>query len=328
MSRRADPGRPYHPLVAKLERLLNLTAALLSTERPLTAQQLRDRVPGYPEDRDSFKRAFERDKESLREMGLPLRPEVVPGVDPPIEGYRIDQDQAFLPDPELDADELAALHLAASVVRLEGVDGLEAFWKLGGAVDDPEAATEAPAPAVAPLPADANLVALFAAVADRRIARFGYRGAAREVHPYRLDFQRGRWYLTAYDVGREDERAFRLDRIDGEVEVGDEGGVFARPDGAVPGLRLAPWQLGEEEPVVARVLVDAALAPSAVLQAGEEALAERRDDGSVVLELSVTNPDGFRSFVLGLLDHAEVLNPPELRADLVDWLHRVQEAAG
>jgi predicted DNA-binding transcriptional regulator YafY len=311
--------------VAKLERLLNLAAALLATDRPLTSEQLRIRVPGYPEDRASFRRAFERDKEALRAMGFPLTPETVPGSNPPADGYRIRQDQAFLPDPELEPDELAALHLAASVVKLEGVDGLEAFWKLGGAAPgEPDAGGDAPA--VAALPADANLVPLFAGVAERRQVSFGYRGESRLVNPYRLDFQRGRWYLLAYDQVRQDERAFRLDRIEGEVELGPDPGAFERPDGAVPGLRLSPWQLGEEEPTVARVLVDAVQAPSAVLQVGEEALAERRDDGSVVLELAITNVDGFRGFVLALLDHGEVLGPPELREDVVSWLEAMQEA--
>ena len=49
-------------------------------------------------------------------------------------------------------------------------------------------------------------------------------------------------------------------------------------------------------------------------------MVERRDDGSVVVRMAVTNREAFRSFVLGLLDHAEVLAPPELRADMAAWL--------
>ena len=60
---------------SKLERLLNLTAALLDTPRPLTAEQLRQRVPGYPSDAVAFHRAFERDTDDLRELGIPLRRE-------------------------------------------------------------------------------------------------------------------------------------------------------------------------------------------------------------------------------------------------------------
>jgi proteasome accessory factor B len=43
----------------------------------------------------------------------------------------------------------------------------------------------------------------------------------------------------------------------------------------------------------------------------------------VVLVFGVTNRDAFRGFVLDFLDHAEVLGPPELRADLVGWLESV-----
>ena len=53
---------------AKVERLLNLSAALLAAERPLSAQDIARRVPGYPEDQASFRRAFERDKDDLRHL--------------------------------------------------------------------------------------------------------------------------------------------------------------------------------------------------------------------------------------------------------------------
>ena len=62
----------------KLERLLNLTAALLHAEMPLTAEELRARVGGYPDTKATFRRAFERDKDDLRSMGMPLRVEPVP----------------------------------------------------------------------------------------------------------------------------------------------------------------------------------------------------------------------------------------------------------
>jgi len=57
--------------------------------------------------------------------------------------------------------------------------------------------------------------------------------------------------------------------------------------------------------------------------AGEATVAERRDDGSVVLALPVSNPLAFRSFVLTFLEHAEVLSPPDLRDDLLTWLEQV-----
>jgi proteasome accessory factor B len=305
---------------AKLERLLNLTAALLETPRALTADEIADRIFGYPEDKTAFRRAFERDKDALRDMGIPIVMSEVTGSDPPQMGYRIPKDQYYIRDPGLEADELAALHLAASAIQLEGVEGTAGLWKLGG-VPAPPTSTSAPA-TMAAIPVDDRLVTLFGAVGDRRPVAFTYRDEHRTVDPYRLDFHRGRWYVTGYDHGRTDERVFRLDRIAGAVEAGDRNS-FEPPSVAVPGARAEPWQLGEGEPVRGRVLVEAEQAAIAIGIVGTEAVVEQRPDGSVVVELPVSNPEGFRAFVLGFLDHAEILGPDELRADLVAWLRDI-----
>ena len=78
--------------------------------------------------------------------------------------------------------------------------------------------------------------------------------------------------------------------------------------------------MGDEEPVDVTVLVDADQARWAVESAGEEAVVTRRAAGDVVLELRVTNRAALRSFVLGFLDHAEILGPSSERQALVAWL--------
>jgi predicted DNA-binding transcriptional regulator YafY len=92
-------------------------------------------------------------------------------------------------------------------------------------------------------------------------------------------------------------------------------------------LRDDPWRFGDDDPIAARVLVDAPQAPGVMHQVGEHSVVERRPDGSVVLGLPVTNVAAFRSFVVGLLDGAEVLDPPELRDDVVAWLGRMAATA-
>ena len=303
-------------MVSRLERLLNLTAALLTATRPLTRDELHERVPGYPSVHDgatSFRRAFERDKEALRDMGIPVVVEEVPGSDPPTEGYRIPRDQYALRDPGLDPDELAAIHLASAAVQLEGLRGTEALWKLGGAP-----VANATAEAVAAIPTIPALGTLFAAVTERRPVSFGYRGERRCVDPHRLSFSRGRWYLDGYDHARAALRQFRLDRLEGELGFG-AAGSFERPpeSGSAP---ARPWEMGEGPPVEARLRIDADLAGWALDHLGPGALVASHDDGSVDVALRVTNRDAFRSFVLGFLDHAEVLGPEELRDDLVAWL--------
>jgi proteasome accessory factor B len=285
--------------------------------RPISAEDLRDQVPGYPEAGPTFHRAFERDKDDLRELGVPLVVEPIPGADPPLDGYRIPRDQYYLADPGLEADELAALHLAVSTVQVGGSTDDEALWKLGGVIDADGVGAQPGGGPVASLPADPRLPPLFEAVAQRRRVRFAYADVDRLVDPYRLDFRRGRWYLTGLDHEREDVRSYRLDRIDGDVAAEGRGRAFERPDDIRSGAERQPWELGDEPPIAARLLVDADQAGYAVHLVGEEAVAERRDDGSVVLVLPVSNPLAFRSFALTFLEHAEVLEPAELRDDLV-----------
>ena len=300
--------------MSKLERLLNLTAALIHTVVPLTAEQIRDRVGGYGGNDASFRRAFERDKDELRSMGIPITVSFVPGTDPPVSGYRIDGREYGGAVPELTPDELATLHLAASLVRVQGLSTEEAFWKMGGA--PPLSSPDEPMVA---LPADAGLGPLFRAVSDRRIARFRYNDHDRELEPQRLLFHRGHWYVSGFDRGRQDERIFRVDRIDGAITTGERGGFASRPaTRADPVVRA--WELGDGDPIEARILVDADQAIWAAHHVGTDAIVESHPDGAVVLALTVRNRDAFRSFVLSFLEHAEVLEPPELRALVIDYL--------
>ncbi len=305
--------------MSKLERLLNLTAVLLDTDRPLSAASIRNRVEGYPEATASFRRSFERDKDDLRSLGIPLRVERVPGVDPPVDGYRIPPDEYYFPDPDLEPDELAALHLASMSVRVDGLGEEEALWKLGGLSDvqsDPAAGSVA-------VPTSPALVPLFDAIAARRAVRFTYNKEERLVDPWRLDFHRGRWYLTGHDHLRSAERNFRLDRIGGEVVPEGEPGQAAQGDRPATGRRLQAWEIGDHPPTLVKLRVDPARVAWARKQFGPDVAAAPEADGGVVLEVPVVMIDAFRSLVLEFLDHAEILEPPEMRDDMIRWLSEV-----
>jgi len=308
--------------VPKIERLLDLIAELLHAERPLTSEQLHRRIPGYPPDKESFKRAFERDKKDLRDQGVPLRIETVPGSTPPQDGYRIDPDEYYLRDPGLDADELAAIHLAASAVRLEGASAAGGLRKLGAPLRGETAST------IATLPTAPHLSTAFDAVAAGRRLQFRYGGKDRTVDPFRLQHQRGRWYLQGHDADAGEARSFRLDRVEGDMDAGERGSAEVDLDPADNPLQLDGWALGDDEPVEARVRIGPRQARVAVGQVGPDVPADWADDGSVVLTLPVRRPEGFRSFVLGFLDDAEVLAPDELRDDLIHWLRAVADDGG
>jgi proteasome accessory factor B len=315
---------PQPPSAQRLSRLLNLYALLTETSRPLTAREIREQLDVDPGQSDAaFRRSFERDKEELRELGIELRvEEVVTDADVPEQGYRVPRSARSLRVPDLETDEAAALQLAVSLVRLEGADGATGLWKVG-AVGGGDAGREG----IAELPAHPQLGPLFTAVAERRTVGFTYRGEERTVDPYRLDFSRGRWYLLAYDHAREAERWFRLDRMTGTPKLGSPD-AYRTPATGVAGSVPDPWSLPVEAPVVATVAVDAVVAPMVRSLLGEEAVVEEADDGNLVVELEVSHRDGFRSFVLGFLEHAEVLSPPELRSHIVAWLEAVAARSG
>ena len=310
--------------MAKVDRLLNLVAALQASSIPLTAEELRERVPGYETDNDdTFRRTFERDKDNLRDVGVPIETVTVEHLEQPRAAYRIRRDRYELPDPGLDPEELAALHLAATSVRLEGIGEDEvddALRKLGGLARSTATGT------LGEVEAPPQLPALFGAVLDHQAVSFDYGDGERHLQPHRLQYERGRWYVSGLDTDREDLRSFRLDRISGAVRTGPPGAFV--PPGDLAGVRLRPWEFDAGPTVTARVLLDHVVAGPVLAEDPGLDVAERRDDGSVVVELQVRNPAGLRGFVLSFLERAELLAPPELRADLVDWLRAVRHGRG
>jgi proteasome accessory factor B len=310
--------------VAKVDRLLNLVAALQASSIPLTADELRERVPGYETDNDdTFRRTFERDKDNLRDVGVPIETVTVEHHEQPRAAYRIRRDRYELPDPGLDPEELAALHLAATSVRLEGIDEDEvddALRKLGGLARSTATGT------LGAVEAPAQLPAMFGAVLDHQAVSFDYGGDERHLQPHRLQYERGRWYVSGLDTDRDDLRSFRLDRISGAVHAGPTGAF--EPPGDLAGVRLRPWEFDAGAAVTARVLLDHVVAGPVLAEDPGLDVVERRDDGSVVVELQVRNPAGLRGFVLSFLERAELLAPPELRQDLVGWLRAVRDGSG
>jgi proteasome accessory factor B len=306
----------------RLERLVNLTATLLDTRRPLTLVELAERVePRYPEELAARRRQFERDKETLRELGIPIKVETADGFGSE-QAYRIDAKEYYLPDLSLSDAELAALHLAVTAVRLEGGEGRAGLAKLGGL------AGEGVDEALAEVPVTPVVTKLFDAVSRRAPVTFSYRGEARRLEPYGVVLRWGHWYVVGHDLDRDASRAFRVDRIEDEPVLG-RGNAFEPPAGldAAEFVRDDPLTYGEDQPIDARVLVDAPRAGWVVEQLGEQAVVERRDDGSVVVALPVVNRAAFRSWVLDLLDHAEVLEPDVLRDDLIAWLDAIAGAS-
>jgi proteasome accessory factor B len=230
----------------KTERLLGLVVCLLSSERYLTALQIRAAVPGYPESFEAFKRMFERDKEELRELGIPLETGSNSALDEE-PGYRIPRQAYELPEIRLEPDEAAVLALAARVWRQAELAGAAAgaLLKLRAAGVDAE---ETPQPGIEPrLAGEAAFGPLWEAVRDRRPVTFAYRAVGRSepqqrrLEPWGVVNRHGRWYVAGHDRDRDAVRVFRLSRIEGLVRFTGPAGSVTVPEGTDVRETVRAW---------------------------------------------------------------------------------------
>ncbi|REF00977.1 helix-turn-helix transcriptional regulator [Thermomonospora umbrina] len=314
----------------KTERLLNLVVCLLATRRHLTAEQIRRAVPGYPDSDEAFKRMFERDKEELRELGVPL--EVGSDEGGGEAGYRIPPRDYELPELHLTPDETAVLGLAARVwqraslaeaasgallkLRAAGVDA-SATDSLG---IEPTVDTEEPA-----------FPALWEAVKDGHPVAFDYQGVGRtsmtrrHVEPWGVVSRRGRWYMVGFDTDRSDTRVFRLSRIAGEVTADGPAGSVTVPEGV--DIRKIAFDRIEApaESRTATVLLRSGAAQGLRRWATGVRPAGEAWDGDAWGEATLTfgEADRFAPYLARFGGDVVVLDPPDLRDAVIQHLKSV-----
>jgi predicted DNA-binding transcriptional regulator YafY len=318
-------------MVDRIERLTNLLALLLETSRPLSLTEIAGELTGqYPENDKPRRASFERDKAALREIGVPIETEIVSGgAYAGQTTYRIDRRAYELADLDLTPDEMRALQVAVAAVRSES--GQHAIWKLGGALGDDRPAVSAVIPERPELPS------IRAAVASRAPIEFTYRGEHRTLDPWGLLLRGGFWYVIGHDHTRGERRTFRVDRFDPVGEQGTDtvrvgpAASFDRPPSFDPRTAFPadPKQIGHDadEGVEALVRVSAVRSAAVERELGSERVVERGADGSVLVTVPAGNRPAFRSWVLGLLDHAVVESPPELRQHMIEWLTDVEASS-
>lgn len=319
---------------SRVERVLNLIAVLSETGRALSASELRERVPGYSEDDASFRRAFERDKAILRELGVEIDVEPMPAA-PEGVGYKVRRSKAHMPELDLDDNEVAVVSVALAAAQLldeenSGIHEDLAYGALKVGAED--AGDDSPtAFAYAPVAASALAKVVEAMTTSTRVtfeyAKLDGSSSRRVVEPHGLRFIRGHWYLIGSDEGIDTLKAFRLDRIVGDLRLlGDRGAFEKKPvDEVVSVLSRPPWQIGEGPEVRIIVEVDSPVTPIAERLLMSEPIA--RTDRSSRFELATTNPDAAIDAILRFRDLAVVVEPLELRKvvdgrirAILDWL--------
>jgi proteasome accessory factor B len=296
-----------------LERQSELFLLLLLTDGGLTREQIADRMPDYPPGFESMRKALHRDKDALLEAGVPVRMETrADGV-----SYDVRREDYYLPELDLSFEEQLALDLALAVVRVGETSPEDTtLLKLNAAPPD--------AQLLVAVPDERGLPEMHAALRQRAAVAFRYNGEARDVELWAVRFQGGHWYAVGFDRLRSAQRVFRVDRIDGQVTTARPGTVVVPTDFDPETAVTDQANLPGSEPAVAEVWVDALHVPL-VADARSDAMREDRSDGSVVFRFPISHWGAFRSWLLGFGDHARVLGPPELRADVLGWLQAIAE---
>lgn len=302
------------------ERMLNLVALLTESSTPLTLEDISHKMAGqYPAADEARRTSFERDKRSLRALGLPITTQTLSGSDAGKTAYSINRSEYAHIDFGLTADELDALQQAAALVQIGTTWGKQAVQWLGGEITAPEMAA-----AVKVEAQSRSLPLLWQAVESSSSITFAYRSRQRDVHPYGLLARNGFWYLIGFDTHRNMQVTFRVDRIEGEISLGVEGS-FERPEGfnvhSAFTKDLKSFYNGPNE--VAVVRLDHRVAPAAVRELGDDAIITRHPDGSLDVEVACGNRSAFKSWLYAMVDRAEVLSPEAVRNEIIADLQRM-----
>jgi len=219
----------------KIERLINLTIALLATKRYLTKSEIFRSVEGYEGSPETKERMFERDKDDLRSLGIAID---VGSFDPLFNdeaGYRIKSEKYELDLGEITPIEVSLLSLAADAwqdAALEdsaqsAIQKLSAFGVPADPIDIPGLSPKLSN-------SSTDLSTITDAIASTDCISFSYRAvdlatAKRTIVPIALSNKSGYWYVSGVDQEIQEVRTFRLDRIHGVITTIASKEVFEYP---------------------------------------------------------------------------------------------------
>ena len=324
----------------KLIRQLSLISFLMAQGRPVSALEIKREVEGYSDmNDDAFARRFYADRAELESLGIQLQ------VEKPGEGffeaelYSLPPENFYLPAIEFTDDELAALRTALSLLTDRGFAYAEplrlALQQVAWGHPNPLSEGER-APVDLAMSASAGsrdlsqrLSKIETAISRRKTIEFTYYTMERDdteprkVDPYHLVFRDGQFYLIGHSHERDAVRVFRLSRIQGKVGYASK----AEHDFSPPEdydrrdyAQRADWQLGELSGH-AKVFLRERIAWLVERDFGDYGTvrAAKKSDGApgkgIVYETDYADQRTLIAWILHWRAHAQVLEPPELRAE-------------
>jgi proteasome accessory factor B len=331
----------------KPSRWLDLVAFLLDRRYPVTREQIFDKVGGYDGEPESARRKFERDKDELRALGIDIQTVPVPGAagDEPASGYRLRPRNAYLPyleltdSPSQDRPYQGLDRLTLTNTELEILD--RATRSLAALDNSPLAAAAASArrklsfdlPFTVestervlgwPVPEHARqaLATLQKAVVENIAVSCRYytmsrrAESVRELEPWGLMFQWGRWYCVARARDRDDARVFRVDRMRDVKTVSGPTAKFEVPDefDVRQFVDLSPWEFGAGP--VTKVHVAFSFPGSRWVSNRGLGRVVSEDAQTTTMEFDVRDEDSFLRWILSFGRKAHIVEPSGLRVAL------------
>lgn len=302
---------------------MNLAICLLMTQRYLEKARIREVVEGYAGLSDAaFERTFERDKDDLRMMGVPVETGSNSVLFPDEIGYRIRRTAFELPPIDFTSAETAALGLATrvweSATRADQAISALAKLRAAGVEPDParirglEPSMSAREPGFDPL---------WQATMSRTAVLFDYRGEARRVQPWAMTYRRGAWYLLGHDQVRHAPRVFKVARIAGEVRTVGRSGAYDVPAVDMAALLATIEPAAPDADAVVAIRHDAA---PAIRRRGEP-VTDPPDvpPGFTAYRVSYASQGDFAGEVCAHGPDVLVLAPTELRDAVIGQLRAV-----
>jgi len=314
--------QPKEPTVSrKIERLINLTIALLATKRYLTKSEIFRSVDGYEGSAETKERMFERDKDDLRNLGVVIE---VGSFDPVFEdeaGYRIKPERYTLDLGEITGVEVSLLSLAAEAWRGAALDDAahSALTKLRsiGVESDLDGL-----PAISPRlnAAHSDFVVITTAISKRQRISFTYLSSSLErqsriIEPFAIATKNSHWYVAGNDIEKSQIRTFRLDRIDGEIFAIHATGEYEIPKG----FDIFQSLSNEQNATVATI--DIRKGKAQLLRNTALSIVDKGEWDQITVEYF--NTGILIDLVLWHGEDALVQGPMDLRIELIAKLHEI-----
>lgn len=301
----------------KTERQLNLLFVLLNARFPIEREEIRKRVPGYfDKSNEAFERMFERDKEDLRDLGIPIEALSTDVFHEDNFGYLINTNDWLMPEIQLSDEERVLLNIAASAWTGTQNTGREVANSLNEAVQKLTIREVLPTKLDFDLARQTSfLTVITQAKSQSKCVEFVYfnpnsdQESHRLVAPWRIFLSRGQGYLIGFDQNKGEERIFKLSRIVSQVSISSQEILENAPSDLNISKLLDTWE--KHEPALSKVVLKVSKEKAGELRLISDSI----NYGDIVdeLEFHQVSLDLISKEIMRNCDEVEVVEPLELR---------------